>query len=658
MPASTISRYCSLFRGRAHDIRNLFKFNGQRACGVAKPFSVAAALSYNARVGFVLKMPGDKVRDRIFVVIFVLLSVASTIPIWLIRILPMQDIWQHLALVDVIHNYWAPGSIYPDYFILPDSPKPNLFYYYFTHLIAFVTPSLEFANKVVLTIYVLAFPASYLFLLRSFGRSKWLALFSFPFVFNAMFYLGFVSFALAMPMLFAGLGAYRRFLAIDDVRRAIGPGIAAAVMLVWMYFTHAHVFLMAGMLFGTLWLLHVRGLRDSVFRIAPFAPSMTFFVPWFWVYFIENTPSSSGMPFGSADDFFGPKYYSSSQILSNFFNYIGNYFRRQSDDTVFVLMILLVLVLLIVRRAPEIPADQKRRLKFFDLEILTLVLGASVLILPHHIQAQAVVSLRHILPAFMFFVAWPIFTRSSGRLVALVMAGAVALSIAGIVVVSSGFIRFQREVAGYAEMFDKAAGGRRLLKIANNQDSRVVNAGALWHIHHLYGVLKGGVSDMQFAERPHNPIQYKPGMIPPIMGRDFTSNPAWRYYDYILVRKEDSGNITSNIDSLELIAENKGWSLFAAISHPKPRPFDAEPVANGRRKLINDKDVSGFSNQLKKPPEVKPNEGFIRNPIIFMADPGNGSGTVGASSDGFMRKRSGSGGGRDGGSGTGGSNLR
>ncbi len=516
-----------------------------------------------------------------------LLTIASIVPVWIVRILPMQDIWQHLALVDVIHNYWAPGSVYPDYFLLPDVPKPNLFYYFVTSLIGYATPTLEIANKIVLTLYVIAFPLGFLYLLRSFGRSKWLSLFAFPFIFNAMFYLGFVSFFLAMPMMFMATGAYRRFVSANDERAALPDGILATLFLVLIYFTHAHVFLLTCLLMGVLWLLYVEGFWDGARKIAPFAPSMIFFVPWFVVYFIENVPSSSGMGFGSFDNFFGPRYYSSSKLLSTFFNYISNYFRRQTDDTVFLVVMLLLLVLLILRRAPRVPAGERRKLKYFDMEVLTLVMAISVVVLPHHIQAQSVVSLRHILPAFLFFVGWAQFDEAPKRIRWPAMAVLVVTCICSIAIVTDGFLRFDREMDDYPALFDTTKGGRRLLKVADKQNSRVVITGALWHIHHLYGVFKGGITDTGFAEHPHNPVQYRPGMVPPDMGLDFQSNPAWRYFDYVLVRREPVDHVSQVLDSLEQISENRGWTLYRAIDWPAPRPADLEPVANPRRKFFN-----------------------------------------------------------------------
>ncbi len=520
-------------------------------------------------------------RDRLFLVLFAALTLSNLIPLWAVRVPPMQDAWQHLALVDVIHHYDDPGSMYPDYFVLPQSPRPNLVYYYLTHLVGFVTPSLEVANKVVISLYLLAFPASFLALLRALGRSRWLAFFAFPVTYNAFFFYGFLSFLLGIPVLFAGLAAYRRFL---DGPWAARPrdGLWAAVLLVLAFFTHAHVFLLFCLLAGVLWLLHPGSREDRVFRLVPFIPALVFFVPWFVVFFLEQTPSFSGRAFGSVEDFFGPKYYSPSYVLSTFYRFVGDHFRDDLDDLLFLLWVLAALVLMMFRRAPE--ARRGSRLAALDLEVLTLVLAASVLVLPEHIEAQSIVSLRHVFFAVLFFVGWLGLREAPRRVGVAVVAALVALQAGTVANLVRGFRAFDRELDDYPSLFERADGGKRLLRVTYNQESAVVPYGAYWHTQFFYTFLKGGIADMQFAEYPHNPIQYRPGMVPPKPPPEFWKSKAWRYFDYILVRRGSSPHLSPVADRLDRVAEVSNWVLYRVADEPLPRPPDADPTGSPRRK--------------------------------------------------------------------------
>ncbi len=520
-------------------------------------------------------------RDRLFVGVFVLLTLSNLVPLWSVRVPPMQDMWQHLALVDVIHHYDAAGSIYPDYFLLPTSPRPNLVYYYLTHLLAFVTPSLEVANKVVISLYLLAFPASFLSLLRAFGRSRWLGFFAFPLTYNAFFFYGFVSFLIGIPVLFAGLAAYRRFLA-GPWRERLRHGLWTAAFMVLAFFTHAHIYLLLCLLVGILWILHPGSREDRMFRLAPFIPGLVFFVPWFVVFFLEQTPSFSGRAFGSVAEFFGPKYYSPSYVLSTFYRFVGDHFRDDMDDLLFLLWVFVALGLLMFRRAPE--ARRGPRLAGLDLEVLTLVLGVSVLALPEHIEAQSIVSLRHVFFVIAFFVGWLGF-REAPRRVGLAAIGVlVGLQAATVANLVRGFRAFDNELDGYPALFDRAEGGKRLLRVTYNQESAVVPYGAHWHTQFFYAFLKGGIADMQFAQYPHNPIQYRPGMVPPKPPPEFWKSAAWRYFDYILVRRGSSPRLSPVANRLDRLAHVSDWVLYRVADEPLPRPMDEDATPSPRRK--------------------------------------------------------------------------
>jgi len=522
----------------------------------------------------------------VFWALFAASGLISLAPLWYVRILPMQDMWQHLALVDVIHNYDAPGSVYPEYFLLPSAPGPNLAYYYMTHWLGYLFP-LETANKVVLSLYVVAFPLSFLYLMRSFNRSRWISFFSFPLIYNAMFAYGFVAFLLGMPLFMAGVGLFRRFVTGPANSPFCRSGFLVSATLLLAFFTHAHIFLLLVLMCIVLWALH----RPAnpwlmLLRTWPAIPSLVFFVPWFIVNFVQRAPSTSGRTFGSLADLFGPTYYRPGYVLGNFFHYVSDYFRTDTDDVLFLAMILVFVVLLMLRRAPDIPRGARRKLAVFDMEILTLVLALSLLAVPEHIESQSIVSLRHVVFTLMFLFGWVGFKGALRRVTVPAVVVLCLIHLATISNLMIGFEKFEDELDDYPSLFERADGGKRMIKALHNQDSDVTAYGALWHIHFFYMLERGGISDVQFAEYPHNPVQYRPGMVPPRTPVEFHRSPAWRYYDYVLVRKSSRPKTRPSDNRLDPVSEVSDWILYRVASEPLPRPPDKAPVVKGRRKQV------------------------------------------------------------------------
>jgi hypothetical protein len=135
-----------------------------------------------------------ELRDRWFIAAFAILAVATCVPIWIARYLPLLDEPNHLSAVAVWHYLKDPSWNFDQYYSLNLVPLPYWFHYYTVHLLTYVTHSVEVANKLFLTAYVLAVPSGALLFARQFGRSHWLSLFTFPLAWNFGLSDGFIAF--------------------------------------------------------------------------------------------------------------------------------------------------------------------------------------------------------------------------------------------------------------------------------------------------------------------------------------------------------------------------------------------------------------------------------------------------------------------------------
>ncbi len=495
---------------------------------------------------------------------WVALTALFIVPIWIVPIVPMQDVYEHLALVDVIHRYNDPATLYKQYFLLPHGLKPNLVYYYFTDLLDYPF-SLLTAHRIVLSLYVILFTAGFYSLVRAFGRSPYIALLGFLLVYNQMFAYGFVSFFLGIPVLFFTLAAYERFMeAWDRDRFDWRQWSIVALLTVFSFFVHAHIYLLIGLLGLAMAGAHRKGWRRTVIALTPFMPSLVVFLPWFVTYFVLGRKSTSGMRFASVENGFGARYYPLYKVFARAYNYVTNYFRDYSDEILFGLGTLGFLGLLMTR-------ETDRKNKDRVLITMVIVLGISLLVLPQHIKAQSIVAPRHTLFLVVFLFLLADFNPRKRLAVVslnLVLIAAILVSVNTM----THFIRFNNYIGDYPAIFKYTKPKKRLIHVASNSSDPITTIGALWYLHMFYMYKKGGVTDVQFAQYPHNPIQYRKGMkvpTPPI--RSFYRSPSTLTFDYLLMRKSAWVNLHHLKSHVVWLGENKDWTLFRILRGPPAR---------------------------------------------------------------------------------------
>ena len=112
-----------------------------------------------------------RIDRRWFVIIFALLIALHLALIWTTRLFPFTDLPNHLAAATINRFYEDPACSFSDYFTFELFPRPNVFHLLFCSLGIF--PSVEFANRVFLSLYVLLLPLSALFFLRRTGGNHW-----------------------------------------------------------------------------------------------------------------------------------------------------------------------------------------------------------------------------------------------------------------------------------------------------------------------------------------------------------------------------------------------------------------------------------------------------------------------------------------------------
>jgi len=164
-----------------------------------------------------LKLPLDKWRRLLLAegglpLVWLTLTALVLIPVWHQRLLPMLDTPNHLALARAWHSYHDASYHISDYYTLRIRPVPYLVFYTFIHFCMYVF-SIEVANKIFLSIYLILFPLSVLALARALKRSPWLAVGGFALAFSQPWIYGFSSYLLGTVFMMLGFAALIRYLA-------------------------------------------------------------------------------------------------------------------------------------------------------------------------------------------------------------------------------------------------------------------------------------------------------------------------------------------------------------------------------------------------------------------------------------------------------------
>jgi hypothetical protein len=172
-------------------------------------------------------------RNPLLWAVFAVLWIVTLLPLWVPRFLPLLDLPNHIDAIAIWHRYHDPSWRYSDYYDLNLLPVPYWGYFFPVHLMAYVIP-LEVANKIYLSAYALALPVGCVLLAVRMGRSPWLAVFTWPLVFNMNFMFGFITCCAGMAVLPYCIVALDLYMEAPSRKRAVG--LFFAVMA--LYFTH------------------------------------------------------------------------------------------------------------------------------------------------------------------------------------------------------------------------------------------------------------------------------------------------------------------------------------------------------------------------------------------------------------------------------------
>ena len=190
-------------------------------------------------------------RPRPEPLLFGFLLAVHLLPVWFFEYIPTQDGPAHLSLTNLLRFYDRPeGAFLREYFLPNREAIPNWFIFLVLgKLLAFLP--VPVAEKVLVSAYVVLLPVSVRYALTALdgtGRSRFLALLAFPFVYSFLFWMGFYNFCFSLAAFFFSVGFW--------LRRPDRPGPARtaglALLVLWVYFCHPVTLVVTVAALGTL----------------------------------------------------------------------------------------------------------------------------------------------------------------------------------------------------------------------------------------------------------------------------------------------------------------------------------------------------------------------------------------------------------------------
>ncbi|MCH9687643.1 MAG: hypothetical protein K0V04_39805 [Deltaproteobacteria bacterium] len=138
------------------------------------------------------------------------LIVANVVLVWVLPVLPQQDLPQHLAYATILRDHAVPGLPFGEMYAPIDEFQMYFSSYYLLRWLSFGA-SIEVGIRVLMSLYVVGLLSAFAFLVRVATPPEqgpsWTVLLAVPFVWNPPVVMGFLAYYCGLPLLLAAVAA-------------------------------------------------------------------------------------------------------------------------------------------------------------------------------------------------------------------------------------------------------------------------------------------------------------------------------------------------------------------------------------------------------------------------------------------------------------------
>ena len=497
--------------------------------------------------------------------LFLLACLLCGLPVWLPHFPPMVDLPQHAAQISLLLNMGKPDFPFSDQFQL------NLFTPYLLGyiLIAAVTPLLGIlaASKLVIWLALAAFALSSRFLLRRTGADPYWAWLTFPVLYGFAYQWGLLIFLIAAPIGILFLGLVWQKKGMCDLRSSL----LIALMLHVLFFCHALVMALFGLIAVAYWLFSARRLRDFVKCAWPIATLIPIVFVWFAItskHPLSNAATEWDLSWINTSD--GYYSYFASWInpkdpgWGRVTGFIPRLFGARPSMAITMLGIMLFAL-------PFLAGGRiaKSRVRLIPLLSITLLL----LCLPGVLFGNVYTFQRFTFLAMPLFLIMIDSASDPGRVQRYLRLFAPVIAFGWIAYMSINALQFDKESDGFETVISQMEPGKRAVSLIFSRDDSHSIVPPFLHFPAWYSAINIGITNPSFAETYVQPVAYKTEYIPKIKFEGFAWNPQWfdwqahegYKYDYFVVHAPvDRGAFIFRTATcgISLVTHSGQWWLY------------------------------------------------------------------------------------------------
>ena len=519
---------------------------------------------------------------------FSVLMIATVLPIWIGRYLPLLDLPNHLSAIAVWHYYDDPRFDFAKYYTLNLKPLPYWAHYYVCHLLAYAF-GVESANRLFLSAYAIGLPTGALLLARRFRRSPWLSLFAFPLVWNFNLAEGFIAYVAGTAALVLGLVVVDR----HAERPTFFRGLAIFLVGSSIYFFHLLPYMLFLVCAGLIVLAQraPRNFEELLFRGLPVLACTAVGI---WAYRHSGTMGFGAMGVAAPLDTGTPLFVEDpvNETMMRAPGRLLNLLASSRDEWVVVVLAAAWLALAITsarQRSLEAPVPFSAR------EIgLELCLGASLL-------AIALLP-RSMLRPFAWYMINGRFVPVAALFASLAIRGPIlgwrrwlmlpvfATSLFYAVDLSRMVVAFNGRVDGFDELVAKIPLHKNTLTLVMPPlNDPEVNANCYNQWASYTQIRRGGYNFYNFNYG--FPLRYKEYLMAPSWSHaeQFEFDSYGRQWDYFLTHNDglqfDLFSAPAQKGQVRLVGKHGPWALWERIAEKEPaqepgkEPEKADPGA-------------------------------------------------------------------------------